>query len=278
VSERAPLSEANNSSSQRHITLMKTTAIKRQSSRYLLLTALGVAMSLTFGMSTARGELLFSDSFDYPAGPLAGDGPPAGSPPGQTGWTLQAGDPQVHLGGLHFPHVFRAGNAATFMDAGSNGDNAIAGLSPVNSGIVWIGFLIREVSGRPFGYAVLNVPGLGNPGPGFGLISEHQLYGIDNDTGSERDRALTTTAPSPTPVWLVVKLDFDAGTESLFVNPSVSAGEPDSATPDAKLPMTAAFRTSGFSQIVLNDGYNNGGFAYDEVRVGTTFFDVRTGE
>src|SRR5262245_25942736 len=100
---------------------MKTTVIKSHSSRYFLLSSLIAVMSLMFGISTSRGDLLFADSFDYPAGPLAGDGPPAGSPPGQTGWTLQGGDPQVHLGGLHFPHVFRAGNAVTFMDSGSNG-------------------------------------------------------------------------------------------------------------------------------------------------------------
>jgi hypothetical protein len=47
--------------------------------------------------------LLFSDSFDYPAGELDGQGPPPGSPPGQGGWVKIYNDPVVGAFGLDFP-------------------------------------------------------------------------------------------------------------------------------------------------------------------------------
>ncbi len=59
----------------------------------------------------------------------------------------------------------------------------------------------------------------------------------------------------------------------LWVNPAPGA-EPDIADADAQLPMTAAFLSSGFSEIVLKIGYTHSIFQFDELRVGTTFADV----
>jgi hypothetical protein len=41
--------------------------------------------------------------------------------------------------------------------------------------------------------------------------------------------------------------------------------------------MTPDFQAGGFDHFELHVGYNNGGFQMDEVRIGTTFADVRTG-
>ena len=261
---------------QQHTNIMKITPIKRRSSRSLLLVTLGAAMSLTLGLSAARADLLFSDSFDYSEGPLVGNGPPPGSPPGQTGWHPRGGDPQVYLPGLHLHGVYSAGAAASFMDEYTDGDKAEAGLLRVNSGIVWIGFLVRERSGDSSGWAVLN-PGI-QFGPGYGFIATRGTYGIDNDTGSADDQAATDIAPSATPVWLVVKLNFHTGTQDLWVNPSNAGNEPDARAPDASLLMTPEFQASGFIQVVFNDGYNNGVFEFDELRIGTKFADIRTGQ
>ncbi len=198
--------------------------------------------------------------------------------PGQSGWTTDRGSTAVGSYGLGFLHVFSAGAAANFTDDGSNGDSSYASITPVNSGIVWISYLIREKSGNSFGYATINLlPPDGSPSPGIGLIFEHRLYGIDNDTGEQHSQAVTTVAPSSVPAWLVIKLDFNAGTEALFVNPSQGGGEPNTADGEAHLPMTPQFQAVGFDTVYLHVGYNNGGFQMDEVRVGTTFDDVRTG-
>src|SRR5450432_3657048 len=252
---------------------MLTLALNKQFSWYLL-TALSVAMSLTFGMSTARGELLFSDSFDYPPGRLDGDGPPADAPPGQTGWSVLAGNPKVTSKGLHLIEVLsEAGGAAGLRVTGSDTCTAVASLTPINSGTVWIGFLIRVVhSGPRFGFAVLNVSDgiAGDPTPGYGVVFDTRQYGIDNDTGAS---ALTGIPQSYMTSWLVVELNFNKGEQTLRVDPP-SADSP----PQATLAMTPQLQANGFSQIWLNEGLNDGSFAIDEVRVGTTFNDIRTGQ
>jgi hypothetical protein len=253
---------------------MKTTTIKRLSAQYLLLTALVAAMSLTFGMSTARGELLFSDSFEYPTGPLVGQGPPAGAPPGQTGWSFVSGDPQVSAMGLIFPNVFSAGGGTVFLS--SNFDHVVANLTPVTSGVVWLSFLINVTNGDDSGFAVVN---LGNgslsPPTGYGVLDFARVFGIDNDG---RGQAPTTIAPGPTPSWLLVKLDFDTGRQTLYVNPMPSTSSPDALVPSARLRMDPAFQAAGFYQVFLNVGSSNGVWGFDEVRIGTTFKDVRTGD
>lgn len=240
--------------------------------RNQLLVCLLMAISLTFGSSIAWGELLFSDSFDYPEGPLAGQGPPAGAPPGQTGWNLLSGKPQVLLQGMHFPRVFSAGESAGFMHVPV--DNTVAAnLTPINSGIVWIGFLFQQVGGPSpvFGFAVLNLSAEnGEPTPGYGVLFVSNRFGIDNDTGGQR--VVTEVAPSHTTTWLVVRLNFNTGKQDLFVSPTNAA-----ATPDATLAMTPEFQASGFSQVLLHEGLNDRGsaFVFDELRVGRTFADVR---
>jgi hypothetical protein len=214
----------------------------------------------------------FADSFAYPAGPLNDDGPPPHAPPGQTAWTTSSGNPSVTVPGLVFSGVSSSGRKVTLVGvAGNNGDIAAASLSPTGggSGVVWLGFLINESSGTsaPGGYAVVALsPG----GPSFGLVFNQNLYGIDNNTGSSSDTAVTTTGPSSTTVWLVAKLDFTHATESIYVNPT-SPNDP----PAARIRMLAAFQSAGFSGIALAQGFNVASFNFDEVRVGPTFASVQ---
>ena len=249
---------------------MKTT--RWQSVVRLLFAGLTLATSLSLGMSTARGELLFSDSFEYPTGPLAGQGPPAGAPPGQTGWSFVSGNPQVTASGLMFPHVFSAGGGTVFLSSAF--DHVVANLTPVTRGVVWLGFLINLSSGDDLGFAVVNL-GNGSTAPtGYGVLDFDRVFGIDNDgTG----QAATNIAPGPAPSWLVVKLDFNAGTQTLYVNPTHSTSSPDRLVPSARLRMTPEFQAAGFFQVFLNVGFSNGAWGFDEVRIGTTFTDVLTG-
>ena len=244
-----------------------------------LIGLIATAISFTLGSSAAQAALLFSDSFNYPIGSLAGDGPPPGSPPGQSAWISLNFDPQVTVPGLVFPGLRTVGNAATLADNNdNNGDAAGADLTPVGMGdnsVVWIGFLIAESSGDAFGYAVVTFnEGFGPTAPGFGLLFGKGVYGIDNDTGLPHSQAVTTVAATTDTVWLVVKLDFTAGTESLYINPT-RGSEPASAAAMVHLRMSPEFQTSGFSRIVLKEGFNLGAFTFDEFRVGTTFADIR---
>ena len=106
-----------------------------------LVTILSISSLLV--LSSASGELLFSDSFRYPAGDLDGQGPPPGSPPGQGGWVRNNHNPRVATFGLNFPGILTGGNCARLNsvdDAVS--DEAIAAIGPVTPDvdIVWVGF------------------------------------------------------------------------------------------------------------------------------------------
>lgn len=237
--------------------------------------ALTCVVSFTFLVVPARATLQFSDSFSYSTGALNGDGPPAGSPSGQTAWTTSSGAPQVASPGLSFSGVRSAGNTTTITGvAGNNGDIATASMTavPGGSGTEWVGFLISEQSGgsTPNGYAVVVV---GSNGPSFGLIFNQNLYGLDNNTGSQADTRVSTTAPSASTTWMVAELNFSTGMEYLFLNPS-TANPPSTASAAANYTMTSAFQSSGFSAITLAAGFNTAQFKFDEVRVGTTFADV----
>ncbi len=229
-------------------------------------------VTATLGGSSVRGDLLFSDSFDYPARPLAGQGPPAGAPPGQTGWSLLSGDPQVSVTGLHYPMVYSTGGGALLNDGGGANQTAVANLTPVNSGVVWLGFLLRHGGGGSTGYAVVNLTaGTGTADfPGYGVLFALNEFGIDNDGAGS---ATTNLSPPSLPVWLVVKLDFDRGTQKLYVNPTSPNG-----SPDAQLQMSSEFQAAGFNDLRLNIGLNRGAtYRFDEVRVATTFGEISRG-
>jgi hypothetical protein len=58
------------------------------------------------------------------------------------------------------------------------------------------------------------------------------------------------------------------------VNPAVGS-EPIAAEAKTRLRMMPEFQASGFSRIILKEGFNRGSYTFDEVRVGTTFKDLR---
>ena len=241
--------------------------------RPIIIVTLGVLV-LT---SVARGGLIFADSFDYPKGKLEGQGPPPGGPPGQGGWTVSNGNPNVASFGLQFPGIYSAGKSVIVAGpADTNGDKALADLGPVTAAdkVVWVGFLMRKARGGRNGYAVVS---LGNdvtgPSLGIGLLFERNRYGLDNNTGERGSRSNTDVRPSEEVVWMVTKLDFINGQDYLWVSPAPET-EPDIADADAQLPMTAEFLSSGFSEIVFKIGYTQATFRFDELRVSTSFADL----
>lgn len=247
--------------------------MKTNAANHFLLAIVGSTMGLIFAPSKAHAALQFSDSFAYDPGALVGNGPPTGSPLGQTGWTNYNGSTQVTSSGLSFAGDLSLGNKATTRGTGAgNGDIATANLSQAGggAGIEWLGFLISEASGgaTPNGFAVLGFGG-GN-GPGIGMLFNLNVYGIDNDNGTQ---AITSTGVNASTVMLVTKFDFNTGMEYIFVNPS-TASEPSNAQAGASIAMTSSFKASGFNQLVLAQGSNTASFNFDELRVGTTFADV----
>jgi hypothetical protein len=239
-----------------------------------------LAVSSLLALSNASGELLFSDSFDYPVGDLDGQGPPPGSPPGQGGWVTSNHNPRVANFGLNFPGIVTAGHCARLNSIdGTVSDEAIAAVGPVTPdiGIVWVGFLVREArpSSANGGFAVVAVigPSITDPSVGIGMIFDRNRYGLDNDTAEFGSRCLTSVPVDMNTVWLVTKLDFTTGNEYLWVNPSPDT-EPDIVNADCQKPMTAEFQTAGFPFLRLRVGYTHALFQFDELRVATTFAEI----
>src|SRR5262249_47035529 len=221
-------------------------------------------------------DLLFSDSFEYPAGNLDGQGPPPGSPPGQGGWVASNYNPKVLGRGMDFAGIFIAGNSAGLKSApGKISDEAVAAIGPVTPdlGIVWIGFLMREPqpASAAGGFAVVAAigPSITDPSVGIGMIFNKNRYGLDNDTGGFGSRAISSIPVDTNTVWLVTKLDFITGNEYLWVSPPPDV-EPDIANADAQRRMTAAFQAVGFPYLRLRVGFAQALFQFDELRVATT--------
>ena len=243
--------------------------------RSLLFLLLASLLFSLIASPVAQGELLFSDSFLYPAGPLAGQGPPEGAPAGQTGWTLVEGEPSV-MAGLRFKDVFSEGGAANLL--GRRFDTAVAYLNRVTSGVVWLGFLMDLHGGDDLGFAVINLSYSSSLPPGYGVLFNARVFGIDNGDGRPGSQVFSTLSPSRRTTWLVVMLDFDTGRQVLYLNPPGSLSSLEGIQTSVALPMTREFQSEGFDHLALHVGSNNGQWRFDEVRIGTSFEDVQMGD
>jgi hypothetical protein len=107
-----------------------------------------------------------------------------------------------------------------------------ANLTPVNSGIVWIGFLFEQVSGPGFfWFCRLNLSTRMEILRPVTASLYVRSFGIDNDFG----QAVTDVAPGHRPAWLVVA-NFDTGTQDLFVNPTDATAAPVRLGDDSYIP------------------------------------------
>ncbi len=237
---------------------------------------LATVVAFSLGRSVATGQLLFAESFRYPSGPLIGQGPPTGAPPEQSAWQvldILRDSPLVAGPSLRFRRVFAKGSAVSL--SGITSDAAVAFVSRVNTGVVWIGFTMNVANGDSSkGFADLHVGTTPLPAIAFGLINDRGVLGIDNDTGFRGDQARTNYILTAEPAWVVVKLDFDQGFQALFINPT-TVDEP--RHPDVQLEMRPDFQITGFDQVSLVCGGNDAVFGFDEVRIGLSYADVRSG-
>ncbi len=239
----------------------------------------GVLCSI-YTSGTVQAAPIYVDTFSYPAGALAGQGPPAGSPAGQGAWSNYSGSAQVTRGGLADAGVQTTGSKATISGLGAPlGDDVIAATSQVGGaggGVVWVGFLINQASGgsNPGGFDVVSVgSSSAGSGIGIGMLDNENIYGIDNNINSPVQRARTFVSADGTVVFLVAKLDFSAGMEYIFVNPSLTSEPADSAA-SASQAMTSVFQAAGINQVLLAAGGNTVSFNIGELRIGTAFADV----
>ncbi|MEM8947349.1 MAG: hypothetical protein AAGD11_19400 [Planctomycetota bacterium] len=139
--------------------------------------------------------------------------------------------------------------------------------SSITSGSIYVSVLIENLADGG-GDDVGHIRYLSESGADLGTfgIDSNQAYVADSwYTG---DQQLVPGAPlGAGPHLFVVKIDIDNDLVSLFLNPTVGEGEPA-----ATLTNVRESGISGIGGIQLNT--IGGNYAYDEIRVGTTFESV----
>lgn len=214
---------------------------------------IAVFMIVAFVAASSQAVLLMEESFEsYAAGPLAGT---AGGASGQVGaWALQGGAASWDVGpGLD------GGQGLTTVGTEGDGDIYIDLNTPSVGGQIWVSY---EVSSTRYG-GHLYLSTSGGWGGAFGH-GWNQTVTINNATGPNN-------VPYPvdgTPIQLVEMIDYTAGEQRVWVNPSVGDTLPV-GTEDV-------FKAEGIgsdpTRLIIRNYDNNA--TYDNIRIGTTATDV----
>jgi hypothetical protein len=235
--------------------------------------ALSIALLLPGLFATAaHASLLFSDSFAYPTGPLAGNINHGAA------WISTSGSIPISSPGSSYPGLVTAGNKAIISDhsAPDAASIALPGTAGGSGGSsqVWLSFLFNQQLATPYapdGYAVVTLANGGNA-ISVGMVNRTDHYGIDNNNGTSP--ALTSTTPGPTAQRIVADFDFSTGKEYLWINPALNS-IPSTASAGAALAMPSALQSSGFASIGLAASDTiPPSFDVDELALGTTYADV----
>ena len=243
--------------------------------RSLLVAIAGPAV-ITTVTSSAPAVLLGSDSFDYPAGAIAGQNGGTGATGAYTG----AGN--VTTPGLAYPNFQSSGNKFT-TGVPPNDSGAFRPIPPINTdaGTFFVGFL-ASVPGAIPNYGGISFFTAATPGQTggseelfLGKPSGTDTYGFDV-SGVAGDTSVGTgfsnVTASPTPALLVYRITFTPAGDTIdsYINPV--PGQPLPATPTG----TFAIPEDSFPDTVNNLRFQSGTqpINFDELRIGTTFADV----
>jgi len=254
-----------------------------------LLLGLALAAGLTCSQS-AQASLYWQEGLDYPSGgPLAGNG----------AWVNSYSLITVGSGSLAYfglTDTSPAGNAAAVAanpNAGTSSSPFFTSSpfgTPVSTGVVYAAFLLNYTGmTAPANYTFMGMlTAAGNGGNFINANDPCDLAERSNSNGTGYQLGIRTYGQGASyapPVLalntvhvIVMKYDFAAKTASLFLNPSIAAGEP--ATPDASSTSTTAAANLG--QIYLRAAGNMAGgggvasppYLVDTLRVASTWAEA----
>ena len=213
---------------------------------------IAVFMIVAFVAAASQAVLLMEESFEnYAPGPLAGT---PGAEAGQVGnWTLQGTAAAWDVGpGLD------GGQGLVTVGTGGDGDIYIDLATPSAGGVIWVSY---EVSTPRYG-GHLYLSTSGGWGGAFGH-GWNQTVTINN-----------TTAPNNVPfpidgttLQLVEMIDYNTNEQRVWVNP---------VGPTLPVGTEDVYRVEGIgtdpTRLIIRN-YNNDA-TYDNIRIGTTAFDV----
>lgn len=230
-----------------------------------LFSAVATVFSL-LAIPAANAALIAYDGFAYSAGALAGQN-------GGTGWAgawSGTGSGNVVATGLTTPSLTTTGNR---FQTGGNNNGAFRTLAVgqnTASGTIWGSFLVR-LDGTASDYAGLSLfTGTANERIFIGKYFGSPVYGLEASGPGGVGIPSTTTVDATTRL-LVFSLTSTGGTSttSLFIDPVIGGAAP--TTPVA----TTTRPDFVLDTIRIQSGLGSPAqYAFDEVRLGTTFADV----
>jgi len=253
---------------------------------------LGVALS-TIALGGARASLLVYDSFDYESGTFISS--QTGGQGFVTEWIDDAGVPEdadfVRAGGLSYGGLATSGNSLQNVAAGAVGGTVIRGTENAAGSAgstTWVSFLFA-LEGNSGSVGEFDMFSLAlSRSDSFGLsstfqmgvfASEGSLYFGLGDAVSPVQLSSTSLVLGET-YFLTASIEWDANGSNevirLYLNPSPNGGTPDPSSAIAVLDtQNLAFgsvNTLGAIGVYAYDFETE--WAFDELRIGTTFGDV----
>jgi PEP-CTERM motif len=243
--------------------------------RFSLAVAAISAVCLTF--QSAQASLLFSEGFNYTSGSGIGGNVNPGS---GTAWT---GNDNINVndGSLSYAGLASLGGNSLSVAWGVSSGTAIndpAFGTAVNSGQLYYSFLM-DMTVTPVGtttgsgdyLTALNATGSGPGGSGDVIDNYISTSGVMKIRSMGSYSSGYTLTEGQTYL-MVLGLDYDAGTASLWVDPTPGDSMP-AATESVTGLSLGAVQDVGF-KAQTSGGMTAGTFLFDDLRIGTTWADV----
>jgi hypothetical protein len=228
--------------------------------------ALGAAALLAGGATSAHAQfalpdLIASESFDYPAGPLAGQN-------GGTGlldpWTQANAGNLVSSAGLEYQSgtaaLLSAGNKVEFSGQNNGNFRNLAYVLGEHPATVYVSFLAKVSSA---GYAGLSFYYLSDEKYFMGRPTGRTDWGASRPDGTD---AVLTGIPATSQAFVVYRYDFNppnGTTVSVYINPPL---DQEPAAPTAGPTPIGNFTADS---IRIQSGTENASGTIDEIRIGT---------
>ena len=227
-----------------------------------------VLFCVLIGVLPTRAALIVYDGFNYTANQgIEGQG-------GGTGWGGAVWYDNSNNGinnnatspGFSYSTLPVQGNKVTTA-GGNNGSFRYLGLQ-AGSGTYYVSFIVQRVTGSSSGYGGVSLfSGDGSEHFFIGQRNDQSTFGIQRSGGPGGNSGTAASTLS----FLVMKIVMNGSSSSasLFVNPTLGV-EPGSA--DVSINNVNAF---SFDTIRIQSGNTgNPTFAFDELRIGTSYSDV----
>jgi hypothetical protein len=217
--------------------------------------------------AAAQAAIVAEESFDYPAGPIAGAA-------GGSGFALPwEGQGTVTEPGLSYPSLSSAGNKITTLGNNAGAFRSLASTLGADGTTVWVSFLANlETADAPNSYSGISFFNTNTEVLFMGKRSGQGFWGFQR-SGTGQGANSAEPADMGAADLLLYKIEFMPGTTdtvTMYVNPDLSnLGEPTSAAGPT------AVNNFSFNRVRVQSGSTTAARGnFDELRIGTDMQSV----